>query len=236
MCRFHALRAAFRRLREQIPNWKERQRWVTPLKTLFHTASKRTVRRRMDKRQAQAQGTPTEGVITRLVAKMPKLLPAVGSTFRPSTSNAAERFLGAFDRFYQAKGPFQSQASAEKHLALFLLGYVFETYSAEAAQERQGYGPRQLAGYSVEAIPLFTCSIDPTWYRCVGAWPKDTPTPPDRSLPAGQSNSESDPPRGDRPSVVCNGLTGRRIRSHAAIQRDDLRSSSLRSLYATGSW
>ena len=155
LCRFHARQAAFRRLRKQVKNWKERQRWVTPLKTLFHTPSKRTVQRRMDKLQTQAQGTPAEGVITRLAAKLPKLLPAVGSTFRPSTSNAAERFLGAFDRFYQAKGPFQSQASAEKHLALFLLGYVFETYSAEAAQQRQGYGPRQLAGYSVEAIPLF---------------------------------------------------------------------------------
>ena len=155
LCRFHALRAAFRRLRKKVKNGKERQRFVTPLKTLFHTASKRTVQRRMDKLQEQAQGTPAEGVMTRLAAKLPKLLPAVGSTFRPSTSNAAERFLGAFDRFYQAKGPFQSQASAEKHLALFLLGYVFETYSAEAAQQRQGYCPLQLAGYSVASIPLF---------------------------------------------------------------------------------
>ena len=155
LCRFHALRAAFRRLREQVTDWKERQRWVMPLKTLFHTPSKRTVQRRMDKLHAQAQGTPAEGVIARLVAKLPKLLPAVGSTFRPSTSNAAERFLGRFDRFYQAKGPFQSRASAEKHLALFLLGYVFETYSKEAAQPRQGHCPLQLAGYSVEAIPLF---------------------------------------------------------------------------------
>ena len=155
LCRFHALQAAFRRLRKQVTNWKERQRWTTPLKTLFHTPSKRTVQRRMDKLQAQAHGTPAEGVITRLAAKLPKLLPAVGSTFRPSTSNAAERFLGAFDRFYQAKGPFQSRASAEKHLALFLLGYVFETFSAEAKAEHQGRCPLQLAGYQVGSIPLF---------------------------------------------------------------------------------
>ncbi len=155
LCRFHALRATFRRLRQQVTNWKERQRWVTSLKRLFHTPSKRTVRRRMDKLQTQAHGTPAEGVIMRLAAKLPKLLPAVGSTFRPSTSNAAERFLGAFDRFYQAKGPFQSRASAEKHLALFLLGYVFETYSAEASATRQGRCPLQLAGYQVGSIPLF---------------------------------------------------------------------------------
>jgi len=155
LCRFHALHASFRRLRKKGMDWKERQRWITPLKTLFHTPAKRTVQRRIEKLQTQAQDTPAEGVITRLVAKLPKLLPAVGSTFRPSTSNAAERFLGAFDRFYQAKGPFQNQASAEKHLALFLLGYVFETYSKEAAQPRQDHCPLQLAGYSVEAIPLF---------------------------------------------------------------------------------
>ena len=155
LCRFHALHAAFRRLRKKVTDWQQRQRWVTPLKTLFHTPSKRTVQRRIDKLQAQAEGTEAEGVMTRLVAKLPQLLPAVGSTFRPSTSNAAERFLGAFDRFYQAKGPFQSPASAEKHLKLFILGYVFETYSKEASAAHQGRCPLQLAGYSVETIPLF---------------------------------------------------------------------------------
>jgi transposase-like protein len=155
LCRFHVLQAAFRRLRKQVKDWQDRQRWVTPLKTLFHTSSKRTVGRRMAKLQNQAHGTPAEGVIARLVAKLPKLLPAVGSTFRPSTSNAAERFLGAFDRFYQAKGPFQSLASAEKHLALFLLGYVFETYSAEASAAHQGRCPLQVAGYRVGSMPLF---------------------------------------------------------------------------------
>jgi len=32
---------------------------------------------------------------------------------------------------------------------------VFETFSAEAAAERQGRCPLQLAGYEVGAIPLF---------------------------------------------------------------------------------
>ena len=63
--------------------------------------------------------------------------------------------MGAFERFYRAKGPFQNLASAQKHVALFMLGYVFETFSAEAAVERQGRCPRQLAGDEVGAIPLF---------------------------------------------------------------------------------
>lgn len=155
LCRFHALRAAFRALGKQVQSWKGSQAWIDPLKRLFHTPSKRTVNRRMERLQAQAQDTPAEGVFTRLASKLPKLLPAVGSTFRPSTNNAVERFFGRFDRFYQAKGPFQSRASAEKHVALFLLGYVFETYSAEAQASHQGRCPLQLAGYQVETIPLF---------------------------------------------------------------------------------
>ena len=105
--------------------------------------------------QAEAQDSPAQAVVTRLLAKLPQLLPAVGSTWRPTTSNAAARFLGAFERFYRCKGPFQNVASAHKHVALFMLGYVFETFSAEAAAERQGRCPLQLAGYEVGPIPLF---------------------------------------------------------------------------------
>ncbi len=155
LCRFHALRAAFRRLRVHVPSGTARRVWADKLKALFRTPSKRTVQRRMHTLQAEAQDSPAQAVVTRLLAKLPQLLPAVGSTWRPTTSNAAERFLGAFDRFYRCKGPFQNVASAHKHVALFMLGYVFETFSAEAAAERQGRCPLQLAGYEVGPIPLF---------------------------------------------------------------------------------
>lgn len=155
LCRFHALKSAFRRLKRSIPDWKGRSVWAEKLKTLFHTPSKRTVQRRADKLQTQAERTPAKGVIDSLVAKLPKLLPAVGSTFRPSTSNAAERFLGAFDRFYRLKGPFQNEASARKHIQLFMLGYVFCALSSQAQAEKQGLCPLQLAGYQVAHIPFF---------------------------------------------------------------------------------
>jgi transposase-like protein len=120
LCRFHALRAAFRRLRQQVPSGNARRRWADKLKALFRTPSKRTVQRRLDTLQIEAHGSPAHAVVTRLLAKLPQLLPAVGSTWRPTTSNAAERFLGAFDRFYRAKGPFQNPASAQKHVDLFM--------------------------------------------------------------------------------------------------------------------
>jgi transposase-like protein len=155
LCRFHALRAAFRRLRQHVPGAQARKAWAAKLKRLFHTPSKRTVRRRLATLQAETHGSPAQAVIGRLHAKLPQLLPAVGSTWRPTTSNAAERFLGAFDRFYRCKGPFQSVASAQKHVALFMLGDVFETFSAEATAERQGRCLLQVAGYEVGSMPLF---------------------------------------------------------------------------------
>jgi transposase-like protein len=155
LCRFHALRAAFRRLRKHLPHGPARRRWADKLKGLFRTPSKCTVRRRLAKLHAEAHDSPARAVVAPLLAKLPQLLPAVGSTWRPTTSNAAERFLGAFERFYRAKGPFQHLASAQKHVDLFMLGYVFETFSTEAAAERQGRCPLQVAGYEVGAIPLF---------------------------------------------------------------------------------
>ncbi len=155
LCRFHALKAAFRRLKKGIRDWKVRKGWVEKLKTLFHTPAKRTVKRRVERLKKEAEDTPAQGVIARLADKLPKLLPAVGSTFRPSTANAAERFLGAFDRFYRLKGPFQNEASARKHIQLFMLGYVFHALSSQAKVEIRGLCPLQLAGYQVAHIPFF---------------------------------------------------------------------------------
>ena len=155
LCRFHALHAAYRRLRQTLADWSERRVWAGKLRRVFHTTDKRTVRRRLETLQRQAAATPVAGVIARLADKLPKLLPAVGSTFRPATSNAVEHFFAAFDRFYCLKGPFQSTGSAEKHLALFVLGYVFSVRSAEATDAHQGLCPLQQAGYRVAQIPLF---------------------------------------------------------------------------------
>jgi transposase-like protein len=120
LCRFHARRAALRRLRQQVPSGNARRRWADKRQALFRTPSKRTVQRRLDTLHIEAHGSPAQAVVPRLLAKLPPRLPAVGSTWRPTTSNAAERFLGAFDRFYRAQGPFQNPASAQKHVDLFL--------------------------------------------------------------------------------------------------------------------
>ena len=155
LCRFHALQAAFRRLKAVLTAGAGRRLWASQLGRLFHTTDRRTVRRRLEKLRQQAQGTPVAVVIARLIGKLPQLLPAVGSTYRPTTSNAVEHFFAAFARFSRLKGPFQTEASAQKHLDLFLLGYVFRVRSAEALEAHQGRCPLQQAGYRVAQMPLF---------------------------------------------------------------------------------
>lgn len=97
--RFHALRAAFRRLRGHVPHGPARRVWADKLTALCRTPSTRTGQRRMHTLQAEAQDRPAQAVVPRRLAQLPQRLPAVGSTWRPTTSNAAERFGGAFERF-----------------------------------------------------------------------------------------------------------------------------------------
>ncbi len=140
-CRFHALHAALRRRKAARPEWSARRAWGTTLRYVFRTADTRTVRRRLEKLHAQVIGTPMAAVIARLLGTLPTLLPAVGSTFRPTTSNAVEHFFAAFARFSRLKGPLHSKASAEKHLGLCLLGYGLSVRSAEAKADHQGLCP-----------------------------------------------------------------------------------------------
>lgn len=155
LCRFHAIQAAFGRLKKATRDWTLRKVWAEKITRLFHTPSKRTVKRRLEKLEREAENTPVQSTITRLAAKLPKLLPAIGSTFKPSTANSAERFFGAFERFYRLKGPFQSEASAQKHIQLFMLGYVFHVFSCQVKAEHRGLCPLQRAGYQVSNIPFF---------------------------------------------------------------------------------
>lgn len=71
LCRFHALRAAFRRLRAHVPSGHARRLWTEQLTGLFRTSSKRTVHRRLDTLQAETHGSPPHAVVAQLLAKLP---------------------------------------------------------------------------------------------------------------------------------------------------------------------
>lgn len=122
LCRFHLIRSVFRRIRKAKIFDQDLCQMVGGL---FRTRYKRTVERRVEKLEEKAAILQASHVLTGLLAKLPQVLKAVGSTWRPSTSNAVEQFFSKFDRFYRLKGPFCDEASARKHVNLYLLGYLF---------------------------------------------------------------------------------------------------------------
>ncbi len=85
----------------------------------------------------------------RLLKKLPQVIKAVGSRYRPSTSNSVEQFYSRFDRFYRLKGPFQNEKSALKHVRLFMLGYLFSI-----AQNGQAC-PLEKASQDVAKVPFY---------------------------------------------------------------------------------
>jgi transposase-like protein len=123
LCRFHLIRSVFRRMK-QIKFFDSEI--SIRLCKLFHSNDPRTVRRRVAALHARLSKLGKEWVLEGLLAKLEQVMPAVGNPTRwPSTSNAAEWFFGAYDRFYRLKGPFQDETSARKLTGLFVLGYVF---------------------------------------------------------------------------------------------------------------
>ncbi len=146
LCRFHLIRSVFRRMRKiKLFN----SGICEKTGKLFKTKYKRTVVRRVEKLKDELEKTGKSWVIAGLLAKLPQVLPAVGSSKWPSTSNAAEWFFGAFDRFYRLKGPFCDEKSAHKQICLFSLAYVFRLGLKGQAS------PLERANIDVSGIPFY---------------------------------------------------------------------------------
>lgn len=145
-CRFHAIKSLFRRLKKahvfDLQIWKKARK-------LFQTSYKRTVERRVQSLRESLTTQNKESALSGLNGKFDQLLKTVGSNKMPSTANAAERFFGAFDRLYRVKGPFPSEKSAQKHLNLFLLGYMFKIGSKGQPS------PLEKTGFSVGNVPFY---------------------------------------------------------------------------------
>jgi transposase-like protein len=146
LCRFHLIRSVFRRMR-QVKLFDAQI--IKDVSNLFRAKDKRTVKSRVEKLKGKLEQLGKVWVIQGLLNKLHQVLPAVGSSRWPSTSNAAECFNGAFDRFYRLKGPFRDQKSAQKQIGLFALGYVFRL-------GLQGQAcPLERANLDVSGIPFY---------------------------------------------------------------------------------
>ncbi len=145
-CRFHALKSFFRRLQKAYIFSKP----VFELaRSLFKSKDKRTAERRLNKLEFLLSQLGASHVLQGLLSKWPKLIKTVGSLRLPSTSNSVERFFASFERLYRIKGPFCDEASAQKHLNLFMMGYFLTI-----GQKGQAC-PLEKAGVNVDQIPLY---------------------------------------------------------------------------------
>ena len=123
LCRFHLIRSVFRRMRQITFFDTEINK---RLGKLFQSADPRPVRRRVAELPARLSKCGKQWGLEGLLSKLEQVMPAVGNPTRwPSTSNAAEWFFGAYDRFYRLTGAFQDESSARKLTGLFGLGSVF---------------------------------------------------------------------------------------------------------------
>ncbi|NUM37080.1 MAG: transposase, partial [Candidatus Brocadiae bacterium] len=145
LCHFHAVKRLFFRIKSAF-HYTQAELLEMAAK-LFQSDYKKTVTSRFEKLTQKLRDLGSEQIIKSLKAKMPTLLKSVGSSWRPSTANAAESFFSHFERFYRLKGPFPDEKSARKHLQLFMLGYLF-TIGAESQP-----CPLEKIGYDVVQVP-----------------------------------------------------------------------------------
>jgi len=125
LCHFHHQRGVLTWLKEHLSGSEKQDQPKAKMKQVLQTTDKRTVRRRLDKLEQQAQTWGIQGWIDHIRERLGELLPAIGSRRLPKTTNAIERFFCAFNRFYKVRRGFHSLESARDQLCLFLVGYLF---------------------------------------------------------------------------------------------------------------
>jgi len=125
VCIFHHQQGISRFLRERFQTKEEQQKPIAEIsvtdnparemKKVFQTNDKRTVKRRLQKLEKEAQDLGIADWVKQTKQKLSNLLNAVGSRRIPRTNNAIERFFRQFNRFYKTKCgffPLQAQGTS----------------------------------------------------------------------------------------------------------------------------
>jgi len=123
LCIFHIMRAITQWIK-QHKGWSETaQRDNRTAKWIFQTTDKRTAQRRFKKFKRRRR---YKGLIRLLARKWPRIVPAIGSTWIPTTHNGTERFNRAFERFHRARQAYKDRVSAYGQVQFFMLGYLID--------------------------------------------------------------------------------------------------------------
>jgi hypothetical protein len=155
LCLFHHQQGVTRWLKKTFSDEKQIAHRKSKLKKVFQTNDKRTVRRRLQKLKESSEELGVSEWVKQTEEKLPKLLPSIGSSVIPRTSNAIERFFRAFNRFYKMRCGFFTVISARRELIFFLLMYVF------IQQPGSGKAPIESIMPEARTMPLYRFINDP---------------------------------------------------------------------------
>lgn len=152
-CLFHHQQGVTQWLRENLGEDQTAKSYKNQMKQVIQTRDKRTVKRRLS-RLAQ-QGGVILGWVKQTIEQLPFLLPAIGNSRLPSTTNAIERFFRTFNRFYKVRCGFHSVQSAHWELLLFLVVYLF------TQRAKDGKAPIEAIVPDAVQMPLYRLLNDP---------------------------------------------------------------------------
>jgi len=155
LCHFHYQQGITRWLKKRFEDKDEIKLRKKKMKRVLQSNDKRTVRRRLKKLKESSQELGINDWVEQTEEKLPKLLPSVGSTCIPRTTNAIERFFRAFNQFYKKRCGFFSLVSAKKELILFLVMYVF------IRQPESGKAPIESIIPDAKEMPLYELINNP---------------------------------------------------------------------------
>jgi hypothetical protein len=155
LCHFHYQQGVTRWLKKRFSDKDEIAVRKRKMKRVLQTDDKRTVRRRLGKLKESSGELGISEWVEQIVEKLSKLLPSVGSTCIPRTTNAIERFFRAFNQFYKKRCGFFTVVSAKRELILFLVMYVF------IRQPESGKAPIESIMSDAIEMPLYKMINDP---------------------------------------------------------------------------
>ena len=169
LCHFHHQQRVTTWLAEHFPQGKRLEKLKAMMKRVLQTDDKRTAKRRLEKLERQGEKLGIKGWVDKTRACFKELLPAIGSSQLPRTTNAIERFFRTFNRFYKVRCGFHSMESAIDQLSIFLVGYLF-TVTAQ-----DGTATIEAVWSEAARTPLYRLINDPFGMRAELKHVKETP-------------------------------------------------------------
>lgn len=159
LCHFHQQQGVLTWFKEHLPQAEGNASAKAQMRKVLQTRDKRTVRRRFEKLEQQAQDLGIGGWIEKTRESLNELIRSVGSRVLPTTTNGIERFFRTFARFYKVRCRFHSVESARDQLCLFLVVYLF------TQRAKDGIAPIERIWSQASQTPLYRLLNDPFGVR-----------------------------------------------------------------------